>query len=125
MSFKYNRQIVVYALIIGIVVVGIALCVSGCGEFFYTRTVHGQVASSGSRWRGGSEKIALKLGSYIADSEVRATSAGGNALLVECTSSRCAALEHGECVDLTCKIDRRIFEPSVVVCKMKRSVDCR
>lgn len=97
----------------------------GCGDLMYKRHFEGTVVSIGSRYsrnggNGGQEKYALQLKDYKGDQRVADTSGGGGRVAVECVSTRCAALQEGQCVQLLCRHDVRLLEPDIIMCKMVR-----
>lgn len=94
----------------------------------YKRPVSGKITGMGQRIKGGDasaeEKIALQLKPFKADSKVTQVAAGADGLAIECLSTRCAALEKGQCVSLLCRWVARTDEPDVVQCKMDRTIPC-
>lgn len=97
--------------------------VVGGDVFGYEHRVEGVVSDVSSRMvMEQGERFTVALDVIVADDEVLRTletTAGGSAL-VECASTRCSALKPGDEVALDCQIDGRVFEPNVVICKLKR-----
>ena len=97
-------------------------------EPLYLRTVTGMVQAEGSRFASAplasGQKFAILLKPYQASEEVTSVAGGDGSLAVECVSTRCSVLEKGSCVELSCKVDHRLTEPSVVSCKMIKVLGC-
>ena len=95
----------------------------GGDVFGYEHQVQGTISNVSSRMvMEQGEKFALALDGVVADEEVlKALEVdAGEGGLVECISTRCSALKPGDEVVLDCQIDGRLFEPNVLICKLKR-----
>lgn len=101
---------------------------AACSDLMYGRTVTGHVLSGGSRYArsetGGTEKIALALNPYQGDDKVRSLAGDDGTLMLDCVSTRCAALQPGQCAELKCSYEFRIMEPNVLECKLVKTTMC-
>ena len=102
----------------------------GCSDLVYPHDVSGRVAQMDSRLArsqsGSNEKFVLRLDAITrADTTVKKTAGSPDGTLdVECTSTRCALLKPGSCVDLECNREVRWFEPNIIECKLVKEVTC-
>lgn len=118
-------------LIIAAVVAVLLLLVYGLIKWkdpMYVRAVNGMVVTEGSRYSGvpmaSGQKFAILLSPYTASDEVTNVGGGDGSLAIECLSTRCAILNKGTCADFDCRIDHRLWEPSVIQCKMVHVIPC-
>lgn len=120
-----------YIILVCVLGIAFTIFVRACigSDITYHRRVSGKITSIGSRYvRGqdsGQEKVALQLSPFTADATVQTTAGGSDGLAIECVSTRCAALEKWQCVDLLCSQEVRFFEPNVIECKMVKTVECK
>ena len=134
-NVKSKRGVTLVELIIGIsglglIVGAVVMAGPGCSDIVYPHDVSGRVVQMDSRLartQGGSnEKFVLRLDAITsADATVKKTAGGPDGTLdVECTSTRCALLKPGSCVDLECNREIRYWEPNVIKCKLVKEVTC-
>ena len=105
------------------------LCLAACAgdcEGCYERKVAGVVVATGARWRSSSdsaeERIALRLTKVECDPVVaRVAGAGDGSILVDCLSTRCAALREGDRAWFACRHSWRLFAPDVIECLLDLS----
>ena len=122
-------ELMIVVVVIGAIISLIMFSGGGCSDWTYDRKVTGQVVSIGGRFAGGtqgavSQKAAVGLTQAHADKTVKKTAGSGKKMFVDCSSTRCFALEVGECVELLCKYDHRWNQPDVIDCKFVRDVEC-